>query len=141
MCTLYKHLKLNISKIELLFFPLPIFHSQSFPSQFMEPPSFHLLRTKIPAVILDFFLLHSHSVHQQISVYFISQNIHNPTASLHPLCSPQVQNTVISLLNYCPSSSMVSVPTLKVRTCHPSVQNTPVKFPLTQDKSQNPYLQ
>lgn len=116
-CTLCKHLKRNISKTELLFFPLPIFHSQSFPSQFMEPPSFYSLRTKIPGVILDFFisLTFTFSPSANLCLFYLPKYPH-PTAPLHPHCSPQVQNTVISLLDYCPSSSMVSVPTLKVRT-------------------------
>lgn len=102
----------------------------------METSFSHLFRTNIPGVICDFFISLTFTFSPSANpVYSISKNIRCSTASLYPHCSPLVQATVISLLDYSPSSSTVSAPSLPVRTCHPSAQNTPVKFHLIQDKS------
>lgn len=70
-------------------FPVFIFHSWSSPSQFMEASFFHLLRTKIPGVICDFFISLTFTFSPSANpVYSISKIIHRSTASLHPPTAP-----------------------------------------------------
>ena len=80
----------------------------------MELPSFHLLRTTFQESFLtSLFLLHS--IHQQV-LFIPSPKYPLSNCLSSSLLLPLVQDMVISLLDDCPSSSVVPVPSPVLRT-------------------------